>query len=242
MAVWVGRARRYFICSAFSLEEGLPHHRFRWRQLSDEPDALPQRAKLHVPPSKAAELYYEGCGVIDGHNRCWQDELAKLVIWRRPSVLWTPGWRQRVNMTMSGMRIVDAYLLHKGALGERCLDQWDSYSCLADALVAHQFEYAARRLRSAETAVPSGRGVWAGGAFRRVGSSRDANEKKEKDEGRRLQAGCASGEVSGMQDGKHVRAFEFGVVQPLHTESVCSGHPKLPILDLRDTQGQRLLR
>jgi hypothetical protein len=67
--------------------------------------------RLLVPQPKAAELYYKGAGKIDQHNRTSQDTL------QLERKLQTNSWDKRVNTTLFGMIVVDAYLLAKGCSG-----------------------------------------------------------------------------------------------------------------------------
>jgi Transposase IS4 len=110
--VWVDRERRYFISTAGSLTAGLLYTRTRWRQLEQDRFAPPEQVTFHIAQPKAAELYYSACGKIDQHNRDRQDAL------KLERKLGTNNWATRVNHSILGMCIVDA---------------WKVFSCLAFA-------------------------------------------------------------------------------------------------------------
>ena len=102
--VWLDRNRRYFISSGPSLAEGQPYQRYRWRQIEEvATDNPPERVELVVPQPKAAEVYYSVCGKIDQHNR---DRQATLGL---ETKIKTNDWSFRVNITILGMIIVDAW-------------------------------------------------------------------------------------------------------------------------------------
>ena len=105
--VWVDRDRRYFISTCSSLAEGNIICRQRWSQVNKEVNAEPERQERRIRQPKAAETYYTGCSKIDQHNRHRQDTL------RLERKLQTNEWHKRVNITIMGMIVVDAYLLGK---------------------------------------------------------------------------------------------------------------------------------
>lgn len=76
-----------------------------------EDGAGAQRVALTVRQPEVAELYYGCCSQIDRHNRCRQDDL------RLERKLGTHDWSMRVNISLLGICIVDAWLLHHGAKG-----------------------------------------------------------------------------------------------------------------------------
>jgi hypothetical protein len=145
---WMDRDRRYFISSASSLQPGRAYTRHRWRQVSDELNAAPERVELEIPQPQAAELYYDACGMIDRHNRCRQDDL---MLERK---LGTMDWSMRVNTSLLGMCIVDAWYAFsqctktRGAnntnTGEK---QKDFYSFLAEELIDNNYDNVGRRNR-----------------------------------------------------------------------------------------------
>ena len=107
--VWVDRDRRYFVSTASSLEEGAAIQRYRWSQLDKTtPNAEPERVEKNIAQPIAAETYYKGSGKIDQHNRHRQDTL------QLERKLQTNDWHKRVNMTIFGMCVIDAFLLAKG--------------------------------------------------------------------------------------------------------------------------------
>jgi Transposase IS4 len=138
--VWVDRERRYFIASAGSLAEGEPYHRNRWRQVSEEPNAEPERVELTVPQPRAAEIYYKVCAKIDQHNR---DRQATLGIERK---LVTNDWSMRVNLSIFAMIVVDTWRVYSGLTfdqnnGET---QKEFYGRLATELIDNKFDFIGR--------------------------------------------------------------------------------------------------
>ena len=101
---WVDRDRRYFISSHSNLREAPPLQRMRWRQLNPDTNEEPVRQTISIKQPTCSKRYYERCGMIDHHNRTRQDDL-KL---ERKYV--THDWSKRVNMSIFGMIVVDAYL------------------------------------------------------------------------------------------------------------------------------------
>jgi hypothetical protein len=143
---WMDRDRRYFISSASSLRPGRQYTRHRWRQVSEEPNAAPERVTLEIPQPEAAELYYDACGMIDRHNRCRQDDL---MLERK---LGTLDWSMRVNTSLLGMCIVDSWYAYSQctATQER---QKDFYSFLAEELIDNCHDSARRRNRGPDGAL-----------------------------------------------------------------------------------------
>ena len=75
--VWMDHERQYFIATAGSLvQAGLPYTHCCWWQVSDEPNAPPQKVNLMVSQPQIAEIYYSTCSAIDKHNRLRQDDLC----------------------------------------------------------------------------------------------------------------------------------------------------------------------
>ena len=126
--VWMDRDRRYFIASASSLQAGLPHVRTRWRQVDSRLNAEAERVEVTVQQPKACETYYSACGKIDGHNRHRQ---ATLMLENK---LPTQEWSRRVNMTLFGMLVVDAWLVFS-ACTEAAETQKEFYTLLAEELI-----------------------------------------------------------------------------------------------------------
>jgi hypothetical protein len=150
---WMDRDRRYFISSASSLQPGRAYTRYRWRQVSDEPNAAPERVELEIPQPQAAEIYYDACGMIDRHNRCRQDDL---MLERK---LGTMDWSMRVNTSVLGMCIVDAWYAYsqctktRGATTSTAESekQKDFYSFLAEELIDNAYDSVGRRNRENAT-------------------------------------------------------------------------------------------
>jgi hypothetical protein len=143
--VWMDRNRRYFICSASSLEPGAQYNRERWRQVDLTPNAPAERVVLTIPQPQACEIYYDTCAAIDRHNRCRQDDL---MLERK---LKTHDWSTRVNISLLGMCIVDTWYAYS-----QCTDttetQKEFYSALAVELIDNTYDTvgSGRRGRNAE--------------------------------------------------------------------------------------------
>ncbi len=145
---WMDRDRRYFISSTTSLQPGRAYTRQRWRQVSNLPNAAPERVELEIPIPQAAELYYDACGMIDRHNRCRQDDL---MLERK---LGTMDWSMRVNTSLLGMCIVDtwyAYSQCTKANDGTDEKQKDFYSFLAEELIDNNYDSVGRRNRDGST-------------------------------------------------------------------------------------------
>lgn len=140
--LWVDRDRRYFISSTSSSKPGTHYVRFRWRQLSTEPGAQPERVKLTIPQPEAVEFYYSACAKIDQHNRCRQKDL------QLERKIGTLDWSMRVNLSLVGMCVVDSWLAFKACKGSRCMvDQRDFYNKLTEQLIDNNFDYVGCRER-----------------------------------------------------------------------------------------------
>jgi Transposase IS4 len=70
-----------------------------------EPNAPPEVAELTVPQPQAAERYYSACAMIDRHNRYRRDDL------QLEHMVKTMTWWKRVNLSILGMCVVDAYFV-----------------------------------------------------------------------------------------------------------------------------------
>ena len=125
---WMDRDRRYFISSCSNLKEGEPYSRQRWRQVSEEPNAPPERVDLEVPQPRVCEAYYRTCARIDQHNRCRQDDLEL------ERAIGTHDWAKRLNLTIFAMSVVDSWLVYK-----KCTDvketQAEFYAFLAEEMI-----------------------------------------------------------------------------------------------------------
>ena len=71
-------------------------------------NAEPVRQERNIAQPKAAEMFYKAAGKIDQHNRHRQDSL------RLERKLQTTDWSKRVNITIFGMIVIEAFLLMKG--------------------------------------------------------------------------------------------------------------------------------
>ena len=126
--VWVERERRYFVPTAGSCQPGTSYERLRWREMEDGTGA--HRVALTVRQPEVAQLYYGCCSQIDRHNRCRQEDL------RLERKLGTHDWSMRVNISLLGICIADAWLLHRGARGPAAsLLQANFYALLASEMI-----------------------------------------------------------------------------------------------------------
>jgi hypothetical protein len=166
---WMDRDRRYFILSASSLQPGRAYTRHRWRQVSNEPNAAPGRVELEIPQPQAAELYYDACAMIDRHNRCQQDNLML------ECKLGTMDWSMRVNTSLLGMCIVDAWYAYsqctksRGPSNAHSTEEEkhkDFYSYLAEELIDNNYDSVGRRNRGENTPVRGPRLVTVSGLAR----------------------------------------------------------------------------
>jgi hypothetical protein len=165
--VWMDRDRRYFIASASSLEAGLPHVRTRWRQVDIRLNAEAERVQVTVQQPKACKTYYSACGKIDGHNRHRQ---ATLMLENK---LPTQEWSRRVNMTLFGMLVVDAWLAFS-ACTNAAETQKEFYCLLAEELIDNTYDdegLASRRRRPHDGTSPTiaqGTGIPRGGVHSHI--------------------------------------------------------------------------
>jgi hypothetical protein len=143
--MWLDRDRRYFIATSSSTLDGCPYSRTRRRQLEDGP----ARVDIEVRQPEVVEAYYSACAQIDRHDRCRQ---ADLMLERKVG---THDWSFRVNCSLLGMIIVDAFLVYSGGRGvRRHMDQRSYYETLEDQLINNSFDFAGRRDRSAPLVDP----------------------------------------------------------------------------------------
>jgi hypothetical protein len=148
--VWMDRERRYFIATAGSLSEGTPYTRCRWRQVSQDPNAPPEKITMTIKQPQIAELYYTTCGAIDRHNRYRQDDL------RIEKKVETKDWSVRVNLSIFAMIVVDTWLVYNAfknapAGNQRKCLQKEFYSILAEELIDNSYDsrgQGTRRTRS----------------------------------------------------------------------------------------------
>ncbi len=148
--VWMDRDRRYFIANTSSIAAGTPWTRERWRQ--DDPvdtNEEPTHQELTIPIPKAAEEYYDACGMIDRHNRSRQDNL------QLERKLGTKEWHRRVNFTILGMIVVDTWLVWKGIHGEAAETEKDFYRAMAEELIDNDYDAPTTRRRRSTVGHPS---------------------------------------------------------------------------------------
>jgi len=196
--VRVDRERRYFIASTSSTLAGTPYNRLRWRQGV----VTASRVALTVPQPVVAETYYACCAQIDRHNRCRQDDL------RLENKLVTHDWSMRVNLSLLGMCVVDAWLLYSGARrGGAHLTQNEFYEDLAEQLIDNTFETVGTRARPA----PSGAAAAADAAPMRFGV------------GIHLTATVKRREGPASKEGDHRAQRACHVCKRRGTSWVCSG-------------------
>jgi hypothetical protein len=84
--------------------------------------------ELVVPQPKAVEDYYASCGKIDRHNH---HRMKTLCLERK---LGTKEWLTRVNMSVVGMIVVDAWLAFSGCMQTKEVHK-DFYASLAEELI-----------------------------------------------------------------------------------------------------------
>jgi hypothetical protein len=136
--VWMDRNRRYFIANTSSLLEGAPYSRIRWRQVDTTINADAERVELTIPQPLACETYYDTCAQIDRHNRMRQDDL---MLERK---LGTMDWSLRVNLSLFGMCVVDAWLMYS-----KCTEteekQREFYELLAEEMIDNTHDLRGRR-------------------------------------------------------------------------------------------------
>jgi len=136
--LWVDRKRHYFIASASTSLSGTPYERMPWRQTG----AHAERVVLTVSQPQVAKTYYTCCSQIDRHNRCRQDNL------RLEHKLVTHDWSMRVSLSLLGMCVVIAWMLHSEARGGTAtLNQSEFYEDLAEQLIDNAFDAVGFRAR-----------------------------------------------------------------------------------------------
>jgi Transposase IS4 len=109
--VWADRERRFFISTCASAAPGRVIERRRWRQKDTTPNAAPVLDEIRLPQPEAVQIYYDGCGRIDEHNRHRQDSL------NLEKKVQTMSWAHRANHSIFGMCVVDAFDLAVGSQG-----------------------------------------------------------------------------------------------------------------------------
>lgn len=111
----------------------------RWR----EEEGGARRVPLCVPQRAVAELYYGCCALIDRHNRCRQDVL------QQERKVGTHDWSMRVNITLLGICVVDAWLLYRGPRGAAAvMSQAAFYEQLASGHIDNDFHSRGLHMRT----------------------------------------------------------------------------------------------
>jgi hypothetical protein len=136
--VWMDRNRWYFIANTSSLQESAPYSQIRWQQVDTTINADAERVKLTIPQPLAFETYYNTCAQINHHNRMRQDDL---MLERK---LGTMDWSLRVNLSLFGMCMVDAWLMYS-----KCTEteekQREFYELLAEVMINNTHDLCGRR-------------------------------------------------------------------------------------------------
>ena len=102
--VWMDRERMYFVANASTILNAKLYSIIRWRQLFDGP----ARTERTIDQPQIAEVYYQACAKIGQHNRCRQKDL---MLERKAH---TVNWSFRVNKSILGMIVVEAWLVYRG--------------------------------------------------------------------------------------------------------------------------------
>lgn len=113
--VWTDRNRKFSTSGSTAI--GPPIERTRWQQTL----CGAQKVTLTIPVPLLASNYFASCDTVDQHNRSRQDTLN---IEKKFEV---KSWDTRVNATLLGVLVVDAFKLYAGATtktrdGNRILD------------------------------------------------------------------------------------------------------------------------
>jgi hypothetical protein len=135
------RDRRYFIATTSCTLDGESFSRVRWRQLDDGPE----RVELVVPQPLVAEVYYPASAQIDRHNRFILADLSL------ESKVGTHDWSFRVNCSVLGVIVVDAWLVYSGGRGIRT---GMAYEQLAGQLIDNYFDSGGLRDRHSNLVTP----------------------------------------------------------------------------------------
>jgi hypothetical protein len=104
-SVWSDRNRKYFISTCGSTAHAEPQTRVRMAMT----DFGAERVTRVIPIHCLGKTYFKYCDVVDCHNRSRQDTLN---IEKKFEV---KTWDMRVNSTLIGILVVDAYRLYCGA-------------------------------------------------------------------------------------------------------------------------------
>lgn len=127
MAVlWVDKDRRYFNVTTFIVLPGSPWARVRLCEKVGGAGRVP----ISVPQPEVSELHYGCCAQIDRNNRC------RHYVHQLERKLRTHDWSMRVNITLLGICIMDAWLLYLWARGAAAvMSQASFYEQLASGFI-----------------------------------------------------------------------------------------------------------
>ena len=107
-----------------------------------------ERVQLEIDQPDVVENYYSSCASIDQHNGCRQDDL---MFERKLRML---DWSVRVNDSVLGIIIVDAWRLYEGERGNRkTLKQREFYEELASKLIFNSYDVVRGRSRHGRSEV-----------------------------------------------------------------------------------------
>lgn len=116
--VYCDRDRRYFISTCSNAGSGDPVRRLRLQQVRPvESNEDPERVSITMNQPRVAQIYYSACGTIDQHNRGRQSTL------NLEKKMQTKCWHKRVNTSILGMIIIDAFRLHSMCTGAKMTQQ-----------------------------------------------------------------------------------------------------------------------
>lgn len=134
--LWVDRERRYFIATVGCTLPGKKIYRDRWRRVGESSKIV--TTETDIP--QIAETYYTAASQIDRHNRCRQSDL------KLEKKFQVNDWSTRVNTSLLGICIVDAWLLYKNSHGDRNVMKPNVfYERLAEQLIDNEFGSVQRR-------------------------------------------------------------------------------------------------
>ena len=142
-AMWIDRNRRYFVATTGGMDEAETYTRVRWTQNKQGPI----RKNIEVRMPAVCTTYFSAAGAIDRHNRLLQDDLDL------KKTIETNDWSVRVNSSLLGMCISDAYMLYKGGRGTRsCMKPHKYFRLLGSELVKSTYDFTGLRLRHPDAA------------------------------------------------------------------------------------------
>ena len=113
-------------------------------------DHSPERVQLEIDQPEVVEKYYSSCASIDQHNRCRKDDLMF------EGKLRTLDWSVRVNKSVLGIVMEDAWRLYEGEWGNRKkLKHRDFYEDLGSELIFNSYGVFRGRSRYVSSEVES---------------------------------------------------------------------------------------